>query len=32
MNGTVFGIVLIALAAAGGVFLWVDTIRKRDKQ
>jgi len=32
MNGTVFGIILIVLAGAGGAALWVDTIRKRDKQ
>jgi len=31
MNGTVFGIILIVLAGAGGAALWVDTIRKRDK-
>jgi hypothetical protein len=31
MNGTVFGIILIVLAAAGGAALWIDTVRKRDK-
>jgi hypothetical protein len=31
MNGTVFGIILIVLAGAGGAALWADTIRKRDK-
>jgi hypothetical protein len=31
MSGTIIGVILIAIAAAGGAALWVDTVRKRDK-